>query len=220
MIGAAPAHADIAYSPSDADFADCPAAPADAVAGTWTCTAMTTLAVTFQLNKEGAVLDQPLRITVAQGQTTARGTVGVWGGISGDPIPLVWGLAGSGLSIPEPHGWKVRFLPAQNVEPGWTIPSGFGLKAQIVGAGLGDDCLIGSDSAPVMVRPQINWVYPAVIDGTWLTKAGSSAIFSMPTATGCGTLVDQLLVDEFVGLPAVATADHMYAAWAVRTKQY
>src|SRR5581483_698001 len=97
-------------------------------------------------------------------QTTSGATIGIWGGVTGDPIPLVWGLAGSGLSVPEPHGWQVRFRPAQTIEPGWTIPKGFGLKAQIVGSGLGDDCLIGSDSAPVMVRPQINWVFPTFVE--------------------------------------------------------
>ncbi|MGI8329981.1 hypothetical protein ACRYCC_08440 [Actinomadura scrupuli] len=219
-VSATPALADNAYHPSEADFADCPALPAGAVSGTWNCYVMTALDGTFQLNLMGAHLDQPLRVTVAQGRTLTGGTVATWGGITGDPLPLVVGIAGTPFETPDPKGWKVQLYGTGLVKPGAVLPYLFGVKARIIGAGLSDHCFIGNELEPVVVRPQLNWAIPAVFDGVGMLKVQADSLFAMPNALGCGDLAAELRVNAFVGLPAPATADRLIARWAVRHRSY
>ena len=59
------------YQPSPADFADCPARPANA-AGTWTCYVATATGGVVRLDKMSANLSAPWRLTVAQGTIAYR----------------------------------------------------------------------------------------------------------------------------------------------------
>lgn len=222
-LSAAPAHAaDNAYHPSDADFADCPALPADAVPGTWKCYAMTVLNGTVQLNTRGVHIDKPLRITVAQGRAGALGLPkAVFGGIrNGGPYPMIAGIAGTPFESPDPNGWQVQFYATPTIEPGLIVPSMFGLKARIIGSELSDTCYIGNELEPVTVRPQFQWALPGWIDGVMVAKVQADAIFGLPNALGCGGAAAMLKVNALMNLPAPATADHLVGHWAIRNKDY
>jgi hypothetical protein len=182
---------------------------------------MTVLQGTVQLNQEGAVFTQPIRVTMAQGRTVSGGKVALWGGLrNAGPMPMEYGLVGTPFLVPEPHGWQVRFSGTGLVKPGLVIPYLFGLTGQLTGAGLGSGCTVGSAAKPVVVRPQLNWFVPMVIDGVTMFRVASDAIFGMPSAEGCGGLSGILLANAFVGLPAPTTADHLTAQWALRSKKY
>lgn len=222
LTAAAPAHAaDNVYHPSAADFTDCPALPAGALQDTWTCFAMTALNGTVQLNTRGAHLDRPLRITVAQGTMAGGAKKAVFGGLrESGPYPMIAGIVGTPFEAPDPNGWKVQFYGTPTIEPGALAPKMYGLKARIIGDELSDTCFIGSDSEPVIVRPQLQWMVPALIDGVVVARVQTDSIFGMPNALGCGGPAAMLKVNALMNLPAPATADKLTVHWAIRSRDY
>ncbi|GAB3278986.1 hypothetical protein GCM10027589_05320 [Actinocorallia lasiicapitis] len=210
-LSAAPAHAANTYHPSEADFADCPAAPAGATG--WTCYVFTALDGQLRLNEKKARINNPIRLTVGQGNVagTAKAVVG---SLKGDPMPFVTGVLGTALEFPDPTGWKVKIEATGTITPGFLYPSEIGVKAKIIGSGLGDNCYIGATNAPTVLKPRTQWMLPWIFDGVpMLQTKVYDDVFSIDWATGC----DSDLVNVLIG-KANATSNHMDVTWAVRHK--
>jgi hypothetical protein len=212
-LGSAPAHAENAYTPSEADFADCPAKPAGA--SEWTCFVMTALDGQFRLKNMKVRINHAVRLTVAQGKVNGQ-KVAQLGSVRSEPMPFVTGIVGTPLEIPDPTGWKIKVEATGHASPGILYPSKIGLKARIIGDGLGDNCWIGSDSAPVVIAPRIQWSLPVLIGGLLMAKVKVyDDVFAIDWATGC----QSPLVNTLIGA-ANATSNHFDATWAIRHKTF
>ncbi|GAB2821464.1 hypothetical protein GCM10022221_19350 [Actinocorallia aurea] len=213
-LAAAPAQAANEYTPSEADFADCPAKPAGA--SDWTCFVLTALDGQFRLKNMKARINSPYRLTIGQGTVNGAKTA-VLGSLKGDPIPFVTGVVGGGpLEIPDPTGWQVQIEATGEVSPGVLVPSKVGLKARLIGDGLGANCYIGSNAAPVVIAPRIQWTLPWIVDGKLLTKAKVyDDVFAIDWATGCESQLPNVLIGA-----ANATSNHFDATWAIRHKTF
>ncbi|MCD0452701.1 hypothetical protein LO762_26475 [Actinocorallia sp. API 0066] len=211
-LAQAPASADNPYTPSEADFADCPAKPAGA--SDWTCFVMTALDGQFRLKNMKARINSPYRLTIGQGNVNGS-KIAVLGSLKGDPIPFVTGVLGTPLEIPDPTGWKVQIEAAGQVSPGILYPSKVGLKARLIGDGLGPNCYIGSNAAPVTLAPRIQWALPWVIGGHLMNRTKVyDDVFAIDWATGCESQLPNVLIGA-----ANATSNHFDATWAIRTKK-
>jgi len=114
-----------------------------------------------------------------------------------------------------PTGWKLKIYATGQVQPGLIFPSVFGVKAQVIGDGLGDNCFIGSDAAPVIMQPRIQWALPWFFDMTpMLNTKVYDDVFAIPWATGCAPTVNLLIG------AANATSNHMDINWAIRHKTF
>jgi len=208
------AAADNTYHPSDADFADCPARPANAT-GAWTCFSMTALGGYVRLDKMSANISAPWRLTIAQG-TVNGAPVAVLGGLTAGAVPFVTGIPGTDFVIPDPTGWQLQPIAVGPVKPGLMMPDSVGLKLKIIGSGLGDACLLGSDAAPVVINPQVSWFLPWLFDSTpMINTLVYDEVYSLPAASGCA---NDFLVDQLLGVPANATSNYVQIHWAFRQK--
>ncbi len=213
-LTAIPAAADNTYHPSDADFADCPARPADAT-GAWTCYVMTALGGYVRLDKMSANITAPWRLTIAQG--TENGVpVGRLGSLVAAPVPFVTGIPGTDFVIPDPTGWSLQPIAVGPVKPGLIMPDSLGLKVKIIGTGLGGSCLVGSDSAPVIINPHVSWFLPWMFDTTpMINTQVYDDVYALPGAAGCAS---DFTVDQLLGVPANATSNYLQIHWALRQK--
>ncbi|MEO3786071.1 hypothetical protein ABGB12_22305 [Actinocorallia sp. B10E7] len=212
-FAAAPASAENLYTPSEEDFADCPARPANATE--WKCFVMTALDGQFRLKNMKVRINHAVRLTVAQGKVNGQ-NVAQTGSVRSEPMPFVAGVLGTPLEIPDPTGWKVKIEATGHASPGILYPSKVGLKARIIGDGLGDNCWIGSNAAPVILAPRIQWAIPSVQGGLLMVKAKVyDDIFAIDWATGC----QSPLVNTLIGA-ANATSNHFDATWAIRHKTF
>ncbi|MBW8482003.1 hypothetical protein [Actinomadura parmotrematis] len=213
-VTAAPAQAAPAAAPAGALFADCPALPAGADAGTWTCYALTSSDTLLRFNKMSAHTTAPVKLTVAQGKVGGQAVAKV-GALRADPIPFVTGIAGTPAEIPHPLGWKVEISPTGTVAPGALVPHELGLTARILGTGLGASCTIG----PAKIKTDLQWVLPWVdADGlAWKLKAYDS-VYALPAAKNCNG--QDLAVDTLIGVPANATSNHFQADWTLHSSTY
>ena len=218
----APASAEMSYVPTPADFADCPAKPADAVK--WTCYVSTALEGGFTLGSRKYIrilIDKPMRITSAEGERADGTAIAAFGGVRQpqnfkvvtvipgtksilSTLPEIEGrFVGVGLNGDEPDEFKVRF---QLWSPG-------GL--------LGDNCTIGTDADPIVFKPKINVSLPWLF---WLTPMAkvwaNEKSFALPASTGCNAYPLLGHPDDLLGLPSAAGNNSADFVWAVRHKTY
>lgn len=209
-ISPTPAHAEIAYHPAETDFADCPARPSGAQ--DWTCYVMTSTEGQVRLDTMTARVTSPYRLTVAQGRLADGSTTAVVGSLTGEPIPFVTGVLGTPLELPHFTGWKVKLEATGTVAPGVLIPSKLGIRARLVGSGLGANCVIG----PVTVQPKVSWALPWMWETTPMIKTKVyDDVFAIPAATGCLLPTPNLLIG-----PANATSNYFQVDWALRHKTF
>ena len=212
-FAAAPASAANPYTPSEANFADCPAKPAGATE--WKCFVMTALDGQFRLKNMKVRINHAVRLTVAQGKVNGQ-KVAQMGTVRGEAMPFVTGVLGTPLEVADPTGWQVKIESTGQASPGVLYPSKIGLKARIIGDGLGDNCWIGSDAAPVVIAPRIQWSVPSIPGGLLMVKAKVyDDVFAIDWATGC----QSPLVNTLIGA-ANATSNHFDATWAIRHKTF
>ncbi|GAB2821470.1 hypothetical protein GCM10022221_19360 [Actinocorallia aurea] len=215
--------AEQSYVPSPADFADCPAQPAGVTE--WNCYVSIALEGGFTLGTKKnirIILDKPLRVTAAEGKAADGSTVTAWGGITQpqnlkvvtvlpgtnvilSTLPEIEGrLVGVGLNRPDSiHEFKVKF---QLWSPG-------GL--------LGQNCTIGTDAAPVVLKPQSTATLPWFF---WLTPGikiwANDDQYALPASTGCSTYPLLGHPDDLLGLPSASGVNSANFVWAVRQKKY
>jgi hypothetical protein len=220
----APARADdLAYHPSDSDFADCPALPQGAQPDTWSCIFIITVGGTMKLGKIDQPLDQPLRITVAQGKLADGSTAAAFGSVKGERMKVPGGLLGKPLEVPKLTDVYAQPEGTGKVEAGPVFPGHVGIKLKMTNALLGKRCYIGSDGNPIVLNPDIVSLDLTTIDGVAVFKAeAKDTTFAVPKATGCGLNLG--LVNEAVniraGLPSASGKNSADFHWFVRGKSY
>lgn len=213
---ATPAHA-APYTPSDADFANCPALPAGAWDLLWNCLAITITGGEIKLGTLTQEITEPVRITVAAGPLNG-GLALVSGGIAGEPVPI----PPESLPLPIPD-LKVRVEQAGDITPAPILPASIPLKIHILSGLVGPDCYIGGAGAPIAVKPNISALGVATLGGVFvLTTTLGDDQFPVPGATGCalGTTDLNPLVNSLVGLPSAAGSNHARFDSAIRVRNY
>ncbi|MBD2897619.1 hypothetical protein amrb99_65830 [Actinomadura sp. RB99] len=206
-LGAAPASADAA--PVSFSYADCPdSLPVGADPGSWICDNIVIGAgSTMKIGSIEQTLTKPISMTVQSGSDPATGETrnifvkmrsqqedvpgGVLGVAGTENIPL--------LSL------KERTTYAGNFSLGFTASGGYGstidLRIKIINTLLGDNCYIGSKTAPVKLslegdNDSLTW-YDDAIGMTMNDTA-----FAAPATSGCGLFGP--VADFRAGLPSAS----------------
>jgi hypothetical protein len=221
-LTAGPASAEQSYVPTAADFADCPAKPADVTK--WTCYVSTALEGGFTLGSRKylrIVIDKPLRITSAEG-TRADGTkVTAFGGIRQPQNFLVVSVVpGTNVILSTLPEFEGRFIGVglhdNDVDQ-------FKVRFQLWSPGrlLGDDCTIGTDADPIVFKPKISVTTPWLF---WLTPMAkiwaNEKTFALPASTGCNSYPLLGHPDDLLGLPSESGNNSANFVWAVRHKTF
>ncbi|WP_344827232.1 hypothetical protein [Actinocorallia longicatena] len=176
----APVAARADYQPSDADFASCPALPADAVKLFWNCVSVNLDKGRFKLGALDQTLTESIPITVAVGFVDGKLTTissGLGGGSS----------SSFGIDVPLIGTISVSIEPVGSVGGGGLIPTSLPFKIHLSHWLLGSGCYIGTDAAPIVIKPQIT--NPRIEFSGWngiLRADVSDTTFAVPGATGCG----------------------------------
>lgn len=204
---ATPAQAANPYVPSEADFADCPAKPPGA--SEWTCHVYTAVDGQIRFKNSSARINNLYRLTVAVGKVNGQNVTEL-GGFTGNEMPFVK-MPGTPIEFPDPIGWKVKLEPTGHLESGFLNPvKELGIKAKLIGDGLGDNCYIG----PIVLKPKTSWTLPWVFSGTIMLKAKVyDDVFAIDWATGCASTAPNLIIGK-----ANATSNYFTADWARRSR--
>lgn len=219
MAVATPAVAGTEDRPS-ATAAGCPDRPADAI-GNWTCFFLTVLEGTVRFKNLTIVIDQPIRMTIAQG-FLITGKIGASASpLSGGPLSISTPLPGGG-GLPDLSGIKVELHGAGPITPGLPIPTAIGVKARLVHPLVGENCWLGSDDAPIVIKPVTGSLSVGLVDSTPALKVQSSdGRFTVPAASGCGAGPEPAdsTINSVFGLPSAAgqgQADWLYGVWSAQ----
>ncbi|MEO5876588.1 MAG: hypothetical protein ABIS86_01590 [Streptosporangiaceae bacterium] len=218
-LTAAPAGADHDYYPGPGDFADCPAQPAGVTS--WTCYAHTAVDGGFTLGTKKGVrvlLDKNLRLTLGQGKLADGTNVARLGGITGEYLKVVTVIPGTNAILSVLPEVTVQVVPVKLVDP--TSIESVAVKLRLVNGFLGPNCSIGTDAAPIVLRPHTDVALPWLF---WLTPGvkawASDRQYALPAATSCGSLPLLGGVDSYLGLPSAAGNGTAEIVWAVREKK-
>jgi hypothetical protein len=213
--GTSAANADpVPYTPSDADFADCPQLPDGVRPGLWNCLAIIVTGGTMKLGDLEQELTQPIRITVAMGPKDRKLAL-VSGGIKSDPIPV------NPLPLPvDLLGMTVQVEQAGDIVPAPVLPESIPLKIKVNQWLLGSNCYIGGDADPIAVKPNMSDLALTTIDGVHVIKTKiTDSTFAVPAVSTCG-LLGNPLVNRIAGLPSPSGANSSVMDSLVRVKNY
>ncbi|MEV5568492.1 hypothetical protein AB0L06_00460 [Spirillospora sp. NPDC052269] len=215
------AHADTApaYTPSSADFKDCPAIPQGAQSWLWNCVAIVMTGGEMKLGGLTQKITAPITIPVAVGLHEWKLQLRTpTGGFKSDPIAVPKESAPLGLD-----GLQVRVQQAGQITLGkYVLPDSIPLKVKTEytkGALFGDNCYIGTDAAPISLTPNLSNLSLKNVNGAWVIPAKiTDAAFSVPAATDCGLLTGAM--NMLVGLPSPSGANHANLDVVIRVKNY
>ncbi|GAA3236985.1 hypothetical protein [Actinocorallia longicatena] len=219
---AAPASAENAYTPSEADFASCPAKPAGAQS--WTCYVSTVLDGTIDIKTVRVKVDSPLQLVTAQGTLADGSTVAKLGGLTGGDLTIQTPLPGTPLYIQDLTGTKVHIAATGKVTPGTTMPKEIGVKFRFVHPFVSGNCWSGTDADPILLKPQISLALPWVQGNVPMLRVWTNDnSFALPKTSGCGLipggLIDLIVNDRFK-LPNAAGDNKASWTWVVRHKTF
>ncbi|ROO90520.1 hypothetical protein EDD29_8251 [Actinocorallia herbida] len=220
LAPAAPAAAENAYVPSEADFASCPARPADATS--WTCFVSTVIDGTIDIGSVKVLVDKPIQLVTGQGRLADGTSVAKVGGLTSGELTIQTPLPGTGIYTQDLTGTKVKIETTGSVVAGTVMPKEFGVKFRFVHPLVLGSCYVGTDAAPITVKPVIGLALPEVREGVLLAKVWTTDMkFALPKASGCGLipggLVDLIVNDRFQ-LPNTAGTNKAAWNWLVRHK--
>ncbi|MDX6741950.1 hypothetical protein [Actinocorallia sp. A-T 12471] len=220
LVPAAPAAAENGYVPSEADFANCPVKPAGAT--DWTCFVSTVIDGTIDIGSVRVIVDKPIQLVTAQGKLADGTAVAKVGGLSSGELTIQTPLLGTPIYTQDLTGTKVKIETTGSVVPGTVMPKEFGVKFRFLHPFLVGSCYVGSNSAPITVKPRIGLALPEVREGLLLAKVWTTdTAFALPAASGCGLipggLVDLIVNDRFK-LPNAAGTNKAAWNWIVRHK--
>lgn len=221
-LASAPAAAENAYTPSEADFATCPAKPAGATS--WTCYAATVLDGTIDIGSVRVKVDSALKLVTAQGKLADGTAVAQIGSLTGGELTIETPLPGTGLYIQDLTGTKVKIEATGQIVPGVTMPKEFGVKFRFTHPLVSSNCWVGTDSAPITLKPVIGLALPEVRDNLLMLKVWTTdRTFALPKAVGCGLipggLIDLIVNDRFK-LPNNSGDNKASWNWVVRHKTF
>ena len=219
-LASAPASAENAYVPSEADFAACPAKPAGATS--WTCYSATVLDGTIDIGAVRVKVDSPVRLVTAQGKLADGTGVARLGALDGGELTVQTPLPGTPLYIQDLTGTKVKIQATGQVSPGTTMPREFGVKFRFTHPLISSNCWVGTDSNPIMLKPVIGLALPELRNNLLMLKVWTTDnTFALPKASGCGLipggLIDLAVNDRF-NLPNNAGDNKASWNWVVRHK--
>ena len=222
MLTAAPAAAENAYTPTEADFDTCPAKPAGATG--WTCYAATVLDGTIDIGSVRVKVDSPIRLVTAQGKLADGTKVARLGSLTGGELTVQTPLPGTPLYIQDLTGTKVKIEATGQVSPGTTMPKEFGVKFRFTHPLLSRNCWVGTDSDPITLKPVIGLAVPQLRANLLMLKVWTTdSTFALPKASGCGPipggLIDMAVNDRF-DLPNASGDNKASWNWAVRHKTF
>ncbi|MEO5876589.1 MAG: hypothetical protein ABIS86_01595 [Streptosporangiaceae bacterium] len=221
-LGLAPAAqaAENSYTPSEADFATCPAKPAGAQS--WTCFVSVVTEGTIDISSVRVKVDSPLKLVVAQGKQADGTTVAKLGSLTGGDLTIQTPLPGTPLYIQDLTGTKVRIAATGAVKAGTLMPNSFGVKFRFVHPLVSSNCWVGTDANPITITPKISLALPWIQGSTPMLKVWTSANdWALPKAVGCGLipggLIDLIVNDRFK-LPDAVGDNKADWTWVVRHK--
>ncbi len=219
-LASAPASAENAYTPSEADFAACPAKPADAKS--WTCYAATVMDGTIDIGSVRVKVDSPLQLVTAQGKLNDGTAVAKLGALTGGELSIQTPLPGTGIYTQDLTGTKVKIEATGQIVPGNTMPKEFGVRFRFTHPLLSNNCWVGTASAPIVLKPVIGLALPELRDNLLMLKVWTTDnAFALPKASGCGLipggLIDLAVNDRFK-LPTASGTNKASWNWLVRHK--
>ncbi|MCD0452699.1 hypothetical protein LO762_26465 [Actinocorallia sp. API 0066] len=220
LAPAAPATAENPYTPSEADFATCPPKPAGATA--WTCFVSTVVDGTIEIGSIRVLVDKPVRLVTAQGKLADGSTVARVGSLTSGELTIQTPLLGTPIYTEDLTGTKVRIESTGSVVAGTVMPKEFGVKFRFLHPLMIGNCYVGTDAAPITVKPRIGLALPEVRQGLLMARVWTTDnAFALPKANGCGLipggLVDLIVNDRFK-LPNKVGDNKAAWNWIVRHK--
>ncbi|RFU40813.1 hypothetical protein DZF91_15165 [Actinomadura logoneensis] len=215
------AHADAApgYTPSAADFKNCPAVPQGAQSWLWNCVAIVMTGGEMKLGGLTQKITTPITVPVAVGLHEWKLQIRTPdGGFRSDPIAIPKESAPLGLD-----GFQVRVQQAGAITLGkYVLPDSIPLKLKTEFTKLdllGDKCYIGSDAQPIALTPNLSNLSLRNMNGTWVIPAKiTDSAFSVPAATDCGLLTG--VMNTLVGLPSASGRNRADIDVVIRVKNY
>ncbi|WP_067477055.1 hypothetical protein [Actinomadura hibisca] len=210
------AHAETGYTPSPADFKDCPAPPAGAQAWLWNCLSIVITGGEMKLGGLTQKVTKPITIPVAVGlHEWKMQMLTPAGGFQGEPIEV----PKENLPLPI-SGVSVQVSQAGEVKPGkLLVPDVLPMKIKVNHFVFGDKCFIGSQASPINLKPGLSNLGLGKIGDAYVIKTKiSDNTFAVPAAAGCGLLNGAL--NAMVKLPSAAGSNAAALDAVVRIKNY
>lgn len=205
------ARADV-YTPSPADFTDCPAIPAGAVPLLWNCLSITLTDGEIKLGGFTQQITKPIRITVAVGYAGGSFQL-IGGGLDGDSMEVpadAFPLPGLSLAVEQ----------AATPTPGPILPVTLPVKLHISHLLVGSTCYIGSDDTPIVLKPNLSGLNLEQLGGEWVIRTQiTENQFAVPAATGCGLILTPLL-NTIAGLPSASGQNSATLNTVLRVRNY
>lgn len=205
-----------AYTPTAADFKNCPAIPKGAQSFLWNCVAIIITDGELKIGGLSQKITKPITVPVAVGLHEWKlQMVTPQGGFKGEPIEI------PKESLPLPiSGVSVQVEQAGEIKPGrMLIPDVLPLKVKVNHFVFGDRCYIGGETAPVNIKPGLSQPGLTKIGDKYVIKARiSDNTFTVPAATGCGILNGAL--NRMLGLPSDTGKNAAALNTVIRVKNY
>lgn len=224
-LTSAPASADQPYQPLPTDFADCPAKPADAVK--WTCVVHTAIGGGFRIGTKQnfrILIDKTMRLTIGKGERADGSKISAWGSLrQPQNFKVVSTVPGTNIILsvlPEFEG-RLHGLGLASADHS----DGFKARIQLwnPGGAFGQNCTIGSDAAPVVIKPVASLTLPWVFGLVPMLKSWTAdKTFALPSSQNCGSIpiIMPNGMDGFLGLPSASGVNEAEITWAVRHKDF
>jgi hypothetical protein len=192
-------------------YADCPRTlPPGADPAAWRCEVLISDA-TGTFGALGGIQLGRQRLTFAEGRLNGH-YAQVFGALRAEPTTVPGGLFGKGLI---PLAFQVQYAGASDF-------NGLGfvsLKLKVISPLLPRTCFIGTDSDPMMVRPESRTDPVPVGDkpGVFLATIKDTR-FAIPRSSGCGLFTS--VVEHRFGLPAAPGRNEITLPTYTSIKQY
>ncbi|MBW8481475.1 hypothetical protein [Actinomadura parmotrematis] len=215
-VAAPQAAAAAAYTPSAADFKDCPALPQGAAAWAWNCLAIVITGGEMKLGGLTQQVTKPITIPVAVGVQDWKVVLATPpGGFQSPPLDVPAG----NLPLPLP-GVTATVAQAGEVKPGkLVIPDELPIKIKVSSVLLSAGCAIGSEAAPIRLKPALSNLSLGTVGGVAVIKTKiTDRTFAVPAATDCGLLTPVL--NPLLGLPSAAGKNSADLDTVIRVKSY
>ncbi|MGI8334855.1 hypothetical protein ACRYCC_33295 [Actinomadura scrupuli] len=214
LAGPATAHADTAFVPSAADFENCPALPAGAARLLWNCVSVTLAAGTIKLGSLNQTLSSPIQLNVAVGPQNGKLTT-ITGDLGGGPPMQV----PTGIDFPGLDSVGIQVQQAGDLQSDGLLPTAIPIKVKVIQPLLGNNCSIGTNAAPITIRPVVSNLRAQLLAGAPVIRADvSDSTFAIPGASGCGLLTG--LVNSVVGLPSASGKNSATLDTIVQVRNY
>ncbi|GAB2827875.1 hypothetical protein GCM10022221_27720 [Actinocorallia aurea] len=206
----------VTFTPSSADFANCPTLPSGATKALWECVSIVLTNGSFKLgSKLNIGIGGPIRLNAAVGIHNGKIVTATGGNVSGSPTP-------GGVDIPGIGTFAVQIEQAGAVVVDGIVPKTIPIKIHVTGPLLGDSCYLGSDAGPINLTPTIANLKLQQSNGTpYVSATIAETTFNVPASTGCGLggILSSIL-NLGLGLPSPSGNNAVSIDVALQAKNY